>query len=99
MADAPPISSHPFMVRHKNGDRRYFRSIADAKAAMLRDLDAFQLTFQRLGDWAAVRRIDDIKQQVNRAATLFGGKVEGDVEPEYGAAGRYSAELVHRKDF
>jgi hypothetical protein len=87
------------MVRHRMGECRYFKSVRDAQNALLRDLNSYQLVFQRLHDHAAVRRVDDLKDQLSAAVAKFGGVIEGDLEPELGNAGVYFAELIHRKEF
>jgi hypothetical protein len=87
------------MVRHRMGECRYFRSMRDAEKALLGELDSFQLVFQRLQDWDAVDRVENLKDQVRAAAGKFGGVIEGELEPELGNAGVYFAELIHRKEF
>jgi hypothetical protein len=96
---APDVKTHPFMVRHRMGECRYFRSVRDAEKALKRDLDSYSLVFHRLGDLDAVQRVDDLKDQLRAAVAKFGGVIEGDLEPEYGNSGVYFAELIHRKEF
>jgi hypothetical protein len=101
--DVPPAHTHPWMtVKYSRFGKpypdsvRYHKRLTDAKGQLLRELDADEYSWGRIGAQDAVAAITALRAQVS-ALKDEGGRVDGVLDPHSGV--EYHAEIAPRKEF
>ena len=85
LPSAPPADTHPYIVKQPYGRDRYAKTIGEAKAMLIKDLDTDMQIRIRLGHEDCVLAIQALKAAVSGIG-VDGGSASGPVDPHVPSA-------------